>query len=161
MAFTVEDGTGLNNANAFISVDFFSDYHEDRGNESLVTLAEDETVIQACIIKATDYISKRFGRRFRGQRQSSQQALPFPRLGFFDDDNFDFPEATDGIPLALAQATAEYAARVAIYHELAPDPLLPVPVQDFEEPDHRIPGTIRSALRLIRVRRQDILLRSR
>lgn len=133
MAFEVEDGTGLANANAFISVEFFDSYHEDRGHTAAAGISDEDK--ETCIVRATDYINKRFGRKMRGSRRGSSQALCVPRLGMYDDDGLNFPEATSGIPLALAQATAEYALRAAVYSELAPDPVLIVPTQDFTGAD--------------------------
>lgn len=64
MAFVVEDGTGIASANAYITVQQFKDYHADRGN----TLTGGSGDQQKAIVKATDYIDKRFGRRFKGTK---------------------------------------------------------------------------------------------
>lgn len=79
MAFIVENGTGLPNANALISAAFYRDYHTTRGRtiDGAVTDAQ----IQGWIVRATDYISKRFGTKFSGSRLLTTQALPFPREG--------------------------------------------------------------------------------
>lgn len=83
MAFIVENGTGLSNANALISAGFYREYHTSRGRaiDGAVTDAQ----IQGWIVRATDYISKRFGTRFSGSRVSTTQALPFPREGVVID----------------------------------------------------------------------------
>lgn len=61
------------------------------------------------------------------------QALAWPRLSAFDDDNFTL----DDVPTKLQKATAEYALRAAIYNVLAPDPIRTTPSQDMtaEEPN--------------------------
>lgn len=67
MAFTVETGSGTPGANAYCSVSFVTSYLTDRGREtendwSTAATAEQEE----SIVEATDYIDKRFGRRFKG-----------------------------------------------------------------------------------------------
>lgn len=64
MAFVVEDDTGVKSANAYVSVQEFKDYHADRGN----ALSGGSGDQQKAIVKATDYIDKRFGARFKGQK---------------------------------------------------------------------------------------------
>jgi len=129
MAFVAEDGSGLPNSNAYVTVAFVDGHHLDRGNSKWEDLAIEEK--QFSIIRATDYIDKRFGRRFRGERQSKDQALEWPRLSAFDNDGF-LLGGVDDIPRALQKATAEYALRAAINGVLAPDPALPSPAQSFE-----------------------------
>jgi hypothetical protein len=67
MAFTVEDGTGIKSANAYVTVQELKDYHADRGN-TVTGGAGDQ---QKALVKATDYLDKRFGPRFKGIRQYS------------------------------------------------------------------------------------------
>lgn len=130
MAFTVEDGSALPDSNAYISVAFFQEYHADRGHASAASLVDAD--VQTCIVRASDYIDKRFGRKFRGKRTHQQQAMEWPRLNAVDDDGFVLV-TVDEIPRSLMKACAEYALRAAVYSELAPDPLLPVPTQDFTD----------------------------
>lgn len=129
MAFTPDDGSGAEDSNAYIDVAYFDTYHGDRGHASAVAL--DDSVKKVCIVRATDYIDKRFCRKFRGRRQFFGQALEWPRIDAFDDDNYVFRR----IPAQLQKACAEYALRAAVYSELAPDPLMPVPTQDFTDTD--------------------------
>ena len=129
MAFVVEDGTGLNNANALIDVAFADNYHSDRGRASWA--AFNTTKKQQCIIAATDYIEKRFGRKFKGSKTFPlQQALYWPRFNVYDDDRNLICMASE-IPLRLKMATAEYALRAGLIGELAPDPMPLVPPQDL------------------------------
>jgi hypothetical protein len=126
MALVVEDGTGLVTANAYIAQAFADTYHTDR----LQTQWSDATTPEkeAAIIRATDYIDKRFGRRFIGFRGKGTQALEWPRTGALDDDGY----LVSGLPTALEKACAEYALRAWIYKTLAPDPLSVIPAQDLE-----------------------------
>lgn len=126
MPLVVETGDGNADANAYISHDYASDYHELRGNSKWVGATAGQRT--ASIVKATDYIDKRFGRWFRGERTSAEQGLEWPRIDAIDDDGF----VLDGIPAKLKRACAEYALRALVYSVLAPDPARPVPGQNFE-----------------------------
>lgn len=114
MAFTVEDGTGVEGANAFITVAFYKSYWTDRG----ISVKETDTQIQAAIVRATDYIEKRFGTQYKGERATLTQTLSFPRSDVVID-GITLPD--DALPAQLLAATAEYARRARKYAELAPD----------------------------------------
>ncbi len=127
MAFTVETGTGIAGANAYDTVVNIDTHHADRGTTDWTNFTTVEK--QQAIVRATDYIDKRFGRRFVGVRVSKEQGLEWPRLSAFDQDGF-LLSGTDAIPRQLLKAVAEYAVRAAVCGILAPDPPLPVPKQD-------------------------------
>lgn len=122
MAFTVETGAGLAAANAYVSVADADAYFADRGDPTAWSGATDPAK-QAAIVKATDYIEKRFGHRFVGTKGSSTQALSWPRDNAYDRDGFLL--ADDEVPTKVANATAEYALR-AIAATLMPDPTINV-----------------------------------
>lgn len=67
MAFVVETGAGIKDANSYGSVDEFKSYHADRGNS--ITSITDPTGIQQALINATDYIDSRWRKLFKGERQ--------------------------------------------------------------------------------------------
>lgn len=115
MAFTVEDGTGLENSNAYISLAFATAYFGDRG---VAAWTGSDTVKQQAIVRATDYIETRYGQQFRGTRGSPTQALSWPRSNAFDDNGFELT----GVPVQLQKAAAEYALR-ALSASLMPDPV--------------------------------------
>lgn len=128
MPFVVETGQGLENANAYIDVAFADGYHADRGHVAWTSYTTQQK--EQAIVRATDYVDKRFGRHFRGSRRSQQQNLEWPRLDAFDD-SWLLLAASNEIPRELKRAVAEYALRAALLGELAPDPPLPVPPQDL------------------------------
>lgn len=115
MAFIVEDGTGLEDATSYVSVQEFRDYHDDRGNDYSSSCKD--TDLQKHLIRATDYIETRWRERFRGRRMSSEQSLSFPRLWLYDDEGF----IVEGVPERLKRATHEYALR-SLGGDLLPDP---------------------------------------
>lgn len=129
MAFTVEDGTGLSTSNAYLSVADFTTHHTDRNVTSVVDGAFETAEIQGALVQATDYIDKRFGRRFRGWRRSRAQALEWPRTDAFDDDDYLLPL----VPEQLKKATAEYALIVLqLGRGLAPIPGTPFPIVETD-----------------------------
>lgn len=136
--FVAEDGTGLSTSTSYISVAYADTYHSDMGHVSWTSLSTPEK--ETMLIRASKYIDKRFGRRFRGTRIKKDQTLQWPRVDAYDNDDFTLT----GVPKDLKEACAEYALRAAIYSELAPDPVLPVPTQDFGGAELPTPATEQS-----------------
>lgn len=126
ITLVTENGSGDPNANTYNDLAFLTQYHADRGNAYWASVPLESQ--KACAIRSTDYIDKRFKRRFRGSRQFVGQALGFPRIGFIDDDGYP---VTSIVPMALKKAHAEYCLRAAIYNVLAPDPIRTTPSQDM------------------------------
>lgn len=127
MAFTIEDGSGVTGANAYILVAFFRTHHTDRANTAHTDFTD--TDVQAGIIRASEYVDKRFGIRFIGLRENLRQGLEWPRIDAFDRDGFHI----DNLPPNLEKAVAEYTLRALICGVLAPDPILPIPKQDLTD----------------------------
>jgi len=129
MPFTVETGAIVADANAYIDVAFFRDWHETRGlAEAAVNSGNfHDSKVQAAIVKATDYVDKRFGDRFVGYKRNQNdnaQELQWPRSDAWD--NHDNYIQSDEIPKALKRAVVEYAL-LAIYV----GDLLPLPAPSF------------------------------
>lgn len=123
MAFVVEDGDGLELANAYVAVAFVDTYHEDRGRTDWAGFST--AIKEDSIVRATDYIEWRFGTKFRGTRRGQSQGLEWPRISAFDNDDFLYNNPLDAVPRQLQKATAEYALIAARQGELAPNPPLP------------------------------------
>lgn len=110
MAFVVETGTGIANANSYSSVAAADAYFADRGVTAWVGTDLEK---QGWLVQATDYVDARFGSLFLGTQQyPTVQALQFPRL---DALGVVIPMVN------LLKAVAEYALR-AKAGSLAPDP---------------------------------------
>ncbi len=125
MTFTVETGEGLYNANAYVTVAAFKTYHKDRSN-SIGTAGSSQ--IQDAIVKATDYMDRRFRDRFIGVRKERDrstnavtpaQRLEWPRCGAYDNSGALIN--ADTVPIEIEEACFEYGIR-ALSAELAPDP---------------------------------------
>ncbi|AEP08893.1 DnaT-like ssDNA-binding protein [Micavibrio aeruginosavorus] len=76
MAFVVEDGTGLPDANSYASVAEADAYHTDRGNAAWTG---SNSVKQAALVRATDYVEQAYAGRWKGCALTEEQALSFPR----------------------------------------------------------------------------------
>jgi hypothetical protein len=119
MAFIVEDGTGLVNANSYCDLAFAANYFEERNITVWDTFTDDNQ--KASLIVATDYIEMRFKSQFKGYKYISTQSLSFPSvtidnkaIDYFIYDVID-PELVIGVetPIAIKRATCEYAIRHA------------------------------------------------
>lgn len=105
MALVVEDGTGLSNANGYISLALFRSYHDDRGNDHTSLT---DTQIGQYIVLGADYIESQGP--FLGRPISSGQSLSFPRVGI--NDELGVP--TTGVPTDIQNANAEYAWQASL-----------------------------------------------
>lgn len=105
MAFVVEDGTGLSNATAYVTVQFVDDYHAELFNEGWSGSAEEK---QAAILQATRYIDLTYS--FLGFVVLKTQALSWPRSGIWTEDLIEVPD--DVVPSQVQNATAELARLV-------------------------------------------------
>ena len=130
MAIIVEDGTLVADANAYITVQFFRDWHSVRGITAASADAGSYTtaLIEAAIVKATDYVDKRFGTKFVGSLRDRDQSLMWPRSDAFTNQD-DYIQTTT-IPKELKRGVVEYALIALKLGEL-----LPVPAPSFNEVD--------------------------
>ena len=120
MALTVEDGTGLVGADAYISVVNADTYFLASANATWAAAAAPAK--EVAIIKATRYIEKRFGTKWKGLIASSEQALGWPRRYVYDERG---TELVDQVPVQIARACAEYAVQ-ALVNPLIPETVYPI-----------------------------------
>jgi hypothetical protein len=118
MALIVEDGTGLANAESYISVVDASAYHTARGNSAWAALASDALREQA-LRKATDYIEQVYRLSWKGRRVTDTQALSWPRYEVCREDGYSY-YASDAVPTEVKNACAELALKASA-DTLAPD----------------------------------------
>lgn len=110
MAIIVEDGTGLPNAESYISLLEADDYHADRGNSDWINLTGEKKEI--ALRKATDYLIQEYRNRWKGQRSFLGQALDWPRSGVAIDEGFNVDYNV--IPKDVKNACAELGLRASI-----------------------------------------------
>lgn len=120
MALVVEDGTGLVNADAYISVADADTYFTASANATWT--AANIAAKEVAIVKATRYMEKRFGTKWKGLIASSEQALGFPRRYVYDERG---TELVDRVPVQIARACAEYAVQ-ALVNPLIPETVYPI-----------------------------------
>lgn len=108
MAITVEDGTGLTDADAFISVADLEAYCDARGKDHSTYSATEK---EQAIVRATDYLSESF--RWKGFKlkerghSDGEQALAWPRTYVIDRNGYGVD--SDVVPDEVEKATAEVA----------------------------------------------------
>lgn len=118
MAFVVETGAGIANANAYAAVETVSAYWSDRGHDPLAATWAAATTAnkQGAIVEASTYLDATYGTNYLGQRRGWVQGLLWPRTGAKDGDGYLLPD----LPQPLIVATSELAAR-ALSARLLPD----------------------------------------
>lgn len=105
----VETGTGLDNADSYVSIDFADDYFSSR-NPKWADKTDEEK--ETALIVATDYVDNMF--KWKGKKASGEQALSFPRFCLFDSDGYK----VEGIPKKLKQAVcvvADYGSGTTLF----------------------------------------------
>lgn len=123
MAFVVEDGTGLVNANSFTSISFADDYFTDRGETRWTEEACDEEK-QVALILATDYLDLKY--QYLGISKVPEiQALSWPREGVVSRSNFTVVDS-DSVPVGIQRAAAEIAL-IALDQDIFPNVLKNAP----------------------------------
>lgn len=95
MALIIEDGSGLSDANTFVSLEDFRLFAQLRN----AGIPEGDPECEALLIKAADFLTFNF--RFKGYPSQTDQRLSFPRSGILIDGE-DFPDNV--IPVQLKEA---------------------------------------------------------
>jgi hypothetical protein len=107
MTLIVEDGTGLPDAESYVSVEDAQTYAERRGLDFDVSPPDD---LEAALRRATTWIDATYGPRFGGTRKNGRaQALQWPRADATDAYGEDVPD--DEVPVEVVHATIEAAVR--------------------------------------------------
>ena len=78
MAFIVDDGTGLANANSLASVAEFNAYCSDRGID--ISKFATDTDKENALVLGADYLKTVYYDSWIGEKLKETQALPFPRV---------------------------------------------------------------------------------
>lgn len=99
MSFIVEDGTGVANANAYITVNEFRAYCDDRGMSNDTV---NDATVQRAIVRATQYLDQAY--TFAGEKTDADNEREWPR------DDVDDVEDNE-IPKKLKYACSEYTFR--------------------------------------------------
>lgn len=119
MSLIVEDGTGLSNAESYISVADASTRHANNGMTNWATLSTTE--MEAALRRATTYMEQAYRERWKGlrlhmrvggsgQQLEETQALSWPRWDVMVDG---FPVSPNIVPTEVANACADLALKAA------------------------------------------------
>jgi len=110
MAIIIEDGTGLSTAESYISVADATTYLDNRGKSGFSSLATDALREQA-LRKATDYMEQKWRLKWTGLKNSTTQALSFPRTNckYQDTAQGQFFVDNNVVPPEVGEACAELA----------------------------------------------------
>lgn len=118
MALTVETGTGIASAEAYVSVADADTYFGNRTHLAAYTTwtAATTAVKEGCLREAADYLDAVWGDFYKGDRAGRVQGLLWPRTEAFDSAGYNLP----ALPQELINANCELAGRAAVT-PLAPD----------------------------------------
>ena len=108
MSLIVEDGTGLNTAESFVSVAAASARQAALGNTNWATLTNTE--MEQALRRATADKEQAYRSRWTGLRLNRLQALSWPRYGVVTDA---FYADVNSVPSAVASACADLALKAA------------------------------------------------
>lgn len=118
MTLIVEDGTGLETAESYVSVAEADTYHLARGNAAWTG---SDTIKEAALRRATTFIDSSYRSRWVGTAVNGRdQALAWPRTDAVDTSGDDIDD--EQVPREVKQATMEAALReLATPGSLNPD----------------------------------------
>ena len=109
MALIKETGAIVTDANSYADVTDADAYQLDRGRQAWADA--DAAVKAAALVRATDYIETRFGRKFVGAPVGDVQELAWPRTGaVYPRTGNPFP--IDEVPEDILNGTILYAIEV-------------------------------------------------
>lgn len=109
MALTVEDGTGLANADSYVSEADADTYVTAYEPEGFATWnAATSGAKEVALRKATQWLDIRFADRWKGIKKNSTMSLDWPRSGVCIEN---VQIASTELPTRLTQATIEAAVR--------------------------------------------------
>ena len=144
MAFVVETGAGLSNANSYASVSAADSYVADRGIAGWTALSS--TIKQQSLVNATDYLEATYRGAWKGNRVSETQSLSWPRYNVIVD-GFNFP--ANVVPTQVINACIEMAIRASLGETLLADQgqrvrrekidVIEVEYHDYSDPTQRYP----------------------
>ena len=104
VSVVVEDGTGLPDANSYVSVQEIKDYFA-VVPDAAAFVAQDDAVLGQYVIYATRVLDQKT--LWKGYRATSTQALEWPRQYVYD--KYGNPVAADAVPTQVKAVTCELA----------------------------------------------------
>ena len=117
MAFTPEDGTGLENSTSYVTLDFANTFADSFFSQADYTTysALADSAKERLLNRGTMYINNNY--QFEGEMSLSTQALQFPRNYCYNC----LSELVTGVPTEIEQATVLAMKKLMNDVELEPD----------------------------------------
>lgn len=103
--FVVEDGSGISDANSYVTTEYADDYIAANPFASEEWLALDDDAKEKLLVRSTGYLDSIT--LWHGHRVDDESGLRWPRWGAIDEDGFEI--ANDSIPSILQNAVCEFA----------------------------------------------------
>ena len=109
MALTVEDGTGIQDADSYVSTADADTYWDNRQHTTFYTTwdAASTDEKEGALREATTHLDAIYGPYYIGIRRGRVQGLLWPRTGAHDDADYPLPD----LPREIQDACCELAAR--------------------------------------------------
>ena len=105
----VEDGTGIQNANSYVTIEYADSYFQARNSSGWSSLTT--AIKESALIQVTDFIDNIF--QWYGKKEFENQSLRFPRKNLTDYEGAEIK----GVPDCLKQAVCD-AAIITLKSEL-------------------------------------------
>lgn len=118
MPLIVEDGSGMANAEAYLSAADATTYHTNMGNAAAWAAVGVTAVQESLLRQATEFLRNRYFQRWVGRAAVAAQRLDWPRVGAYTR-NYNVIASTV-VPEQVKNACAELALKAAS-GELMPD----------------------------------------
>lgn len=109
MALIVEDGSGVDGAEVYASIEFADAYFLKRNNTAWAVFTTPQK--EGFLIQATDYLLAKFRLRWKGLRVNPVQALDWPRTGVVIE-SYSLP--SNVLPIEVKNACVELAYRASM-----------------------------------------------
>lgn len=119
MSLIVEDGTGLADAESYLSVADAAIYHANMGTDAAWAAVGATAVQEAMLRRATNYLRSRYYNMWEGSAVAAAQRLDWPRSGVPTRDGYG-AIASNSVPEEVKNACAELALK-AFSADLMPD----------------------------------------
>ena len=117
--FTVEDGTGVADANSYITLADADQYVDNTSGDSTWTAPATDANKEKALRLATQYVDAEYADQWKGTASADNQSLDWPRAGVTLRDGYGID--SDEIPQALKDAVCELAVDYLVNGTLMAD----------------------------------------
>jgi len=116
--FEVETGGSSETSNSYASIANADEYNDTYLSNSTWTGLSDANK-ELYLMRATQWLDKRYNKRWYGERANEDQALDWPRASITDTDGYNID--SDEIPQCIIDSCCEAAVIIAGGEDMMPD----------------------------------------